>query len=59
MRNGAFARSELSWIAWAISSLPVPDSPLINTVVFVRATLTTCSQTCRIAPLVPRICEKS
>ena len=46
-------------MACAMSSLPVPDSPRISTVVFVPATRAICSYTCRIGPLVPTMREKS
>ncbi len=46
-------------MAWAISSLPVPDSPRISTVVLVCATCATCSYICRVGPLVPMMFEKS
>src|SRR5580704_5846630 len=40
-------------MASAISSLPVPVSPLINTVALVRATIRTMPSTCRRAALLP------
>ncbi len=46
-------------MACAMSSLPVPDSPRISTVVFVLATCATCSYIRRVGPLVPMMLEKS
>ena len=43
----------------AISSLPVPDSPRIRTVVLVPATRAISSYICRMGPLVPTRLEKS
>jgi hypothetical protein len=51
--KGASARVDRSWIAWAISSLPVPDSPRINTGDCVRATIATLASKARIAGLSP------
>ena len=44
------------WIACAMSSLPVPVSPWINTVEPVGATRSTCSSTASSAELLPMIC---
>ena len=41
-------------MACAISSLPVPDSPRISTVVLVPATWVTCWKISRIGPLLPK-----
>ena len=46
-------------MAWAMSSLPVPDSPRMSTVVLVCATCATCSYIWRVGPLVPMMFEKS
>src|SRR5471030_1174805 len=40
--NGASRRALWSWIVRAISSLPVPDSPMINAVASVAATRSIC-----------------
>ena len=45
LTRGRFARGEAAWIARAISSLPVPVSPVISTVAFVGATHATRSIT--------------
>ncbi|EKD68477.1 MAG: hypothetical protein ACD_47C00603G0001 [uncultured bacterium] len=51
--NGFFALSLLSCMSRATSSLPVPDSPVINTVVFEPATLVIISKTPLMAALAP------
>src|SRR6266481_5098697 len=48
-----------SWIAWAISSLPVPVSPSRSTVESLVATISTSCNTCRSAELCPTIPSKS
>ena len=48
-----------SWIARAMSSLPVPVSPLMRTVESVGATVSTCCNTNRRFGLVPTISSKS
>ena len=53
--NGSRLRPLLLWIARAISSLPVPLSPEINTLLLVSATLRTISNTFRIGSLSPMI----
>ena len=53
--NCRSARSLYWWIIRATSSLPVPLSPVINTVVLMGATLLTISSTCRMAGLLPTI----
>ena len=47
--NGSRARGLAWWMALAISSLPVPDSPWISTVASVGATRATRSRTRRIS----------
>jgi hypothetical protein len=39
--NGRSLRCELKWIARAMSSLPVPDSPVMSTVLLVGAMVST------------------
>ena len=46
--NGRVARFEFAWMARAISSLPVPLSPVINTVTSVGATRTSLVSSSRI-----------
>ena len=46
--NGPFARCASRWIARATSSLPVPLSPAMNTVVSVAATFSTVRRTAAI-----------
>ena len=53
--NVSLARSERWWIAWAISSLPVPLSPLIRMVAVVEAILSTILNTERMRGLWPMI----
>ena len=55
----ARGRSELWWIAPAISSLPVPVSPRTSTVVLLLATFRTMSSTFCSAPLEPMMRSKS
>ena len=55
----AAARSELWWIAPAISSLPVPVSPRMSTVVLLFATFLTMVSTDCSAPLAPTMRSKS
>src|ERR1700676_490664 len=57
--NGPFDRALHLWMASAISSLPVPVSPLINTVASVGATTRTMSSTRRRAALLPTMRGKS
>ena len=52
-------RSELWWIAPAISSLPVPVSPRISTVVLLFATFLTMSSTLCSAALEPTMRSNS
>ena len=47
LMNGPFARLLRRWIARAISSLPVPLSPAMNTVVSLAATFSTVRRTMR------------
>ncbi len=42
--NGRPLRRLASWIARAINSMPVPDSPVIITVASVPATRSTCAR---------------
>src|SRR5439155_496843 len=49
--NGPAARGLARWIAWAMTSLPVPRSPVMSTVVGCPATRATSSRACRIAGL--------
>ncbi len=51
-------RGELWWIAFATSSLPVPDSPTIRTVVRVGATTRSFSKSRSIGREIPRIASK-
>src|SRR5262245_2149640 len=51
--SGRSRRWEYRWIARATSSLPVPDSPRISTVVGVGATRTICSASSRILGFCP------
>ena len=57
--NGRGARGLAWWTAWAMSSLPVPDSPWISRVASVGATRSTRSSTvviagdCAIGPAMP------
>jgi hypothetical protein len=53
--NGALRRGERSWIASAVSSLPVPDSPEMNTLASVFATLRMVRKSCCMASQVPTI----
>ena len=46
-------------MALAMSSLPVPDSPRMSTVVLARATRSICSNTWRMGALVLMMFEKS
>src|SRR5258706_8456334 len=57
--NGPFDRSLHLWIASAISSLPVPVSPWINTVESVGATTRTRRSNCCRAVLLPIIVGKA
>jgi hypothetical protein len=50
-------RELILWIAWAMSSLPVPVSPWINTVEPVGATRSTCSSTASSEGLLPMTCS--
>ena len=51
--NGRSLRGERTWMARATSSLPVPDSPVISTVLPVGAIVSTISNTCSMALLFP------
>jgi DNA mismatch repair protein MutS len=53
--NGPLPRTERSWIASAVSSLPVPDSPEMNTLASVFATLRIVLNSCCIASQLPII----
>ena len=50
---GMWRRGLAAWMARATSSLPVPLSPKISTVVSVAATISISSSTRRIAGLLP------
>ena len=50
-------RGELKWIARATSSLPVPDSPVISTVLLVGAIVSISWNTASIASLRPMMFE--
>ena len=52
---GKYLRLLLLWMAWAISSLPVPLSPRINTVASVLATTATISRIFLVSGLSPII----
>ncbi len=54
---GFSRRSELKWIAWATSPLPVPDSPVSRIVLFVRDTVSTILNTSSIDALRPMMFE--
>ena len=56
--NGPSLRPLFAWSALATSSLPVPLSPVMSTVVSVSATRVTSSHILSIAGLVPRISSK-
>ncbi len=49
LMNGPSWRDELSCSARAMSSLPVPDSPVMSTVDGVSATFSTTTKICRMA----------
>ena len=51
--NGPFVRGPRSWMALAMSSLPVPLSPTISVGASVRATLRTCIISRRMLSLRP------
>ena len=55
--NGRSRRGELTWMARATSSLPVPDSPVISTVLDVGATVSINWNTASIGPLEPMMFE--
>ncbi len=56
--NGPSARRDSRWMARATSSLPVPLSPAMNTVVSAAATLSTARSTAAIFCDVPMISSK-
>ena len=55
--NGRSCRGELKWIARATSSLPVPDSPVISTVLLVGAIVSISWKTASIGSLRPMMFE--
>jgi hypothetical protein len=55
--NGRSLRGDRTWIARATSSLPVPDSPVISTVLLVAAMVSTSSNTASIGGLLPMMLE--
>ena len=56
--NGPFARFERRWISRAISSLPVPVSPVISTLMSVAATFCSLRNTSIIDAQAPMISPK-
>ena len=57
--NGFVASALARWMARAISSLPVPDSPVMSTRVRVGATFAICANSAAIGALLPIISKRS